>query len=90
VSSPRREALELRYHRARDRFGLELHKFVKSEEEEADRFRRRMHIHLGSICVSWLVSYLFSLTGVATVLVVTASPAMFQILTEVIDNIGRF
>jgi hypothetical protein len=84
------EELERWYHQMRTRFGTQLHAFVKAEAEHEARVRRKFHVHVCVICTSWAVSYLFSLTGVATTLVVTGSPAIFLLIQELFDNIGKF
>jgi len=89
MASTRREALERRYHRCRDKLGMELHRFVKLEEEEAARFRRRFHIHL---CLMGVLLFL-TVLGVDDMIstpVIVSSSAGINLLQEAIDRIGQF
>ncbi len=87
------EELERRYHLARANFGLQLHKFVKTEEEaeeaEIARMRRRFHIHVCVLSLSGLLTYL-SLIGVVSVIVVTGTSTSLLVFQEYIDRVGRF
>lgn len=87
------EELERRYHLLRDKLGLEMHRFVKTEEEaeerEIARMRRRFHIHVCLLGVSAVLTYL-SIVGVVSIIVVTGTSTSLLIAQEYIDRIGRF
>ena len=83
------EPLERRYHQVRLKLGAGLHAFVRTEEEEARRRLRKFHAHVGVIFASWLATYVFTLTGIESAIVVTGSPALFLFIQECLDNVGK-
>lgn len=89
MSSRRREALELFYHRMRARFSARLHQFVRLEEEEAARMRRRLHIHLCLLCLSSSLTFL-SVADYISITVLTSASTGVLAVQEFIDCIGQF
>lgn len=86
---PSHGQVETWYHRARVKLDLGLHKFVRSESDEAERFRRRLHIHVCLLCATTVLT-LFSLAGTVSVYVVTSSSTGVLVVQEFIDSVGRF
>lgn len=84
-----REAIERWYHRARERCGLELHNFAKTEAEETEKFRRRLHVHLCLMFGTALLSF-FSIAGEVSVIVVTTTSTGILTLQELFDYMGRY
>ncbi len=83
------EDLERAYHRMRDKLGLELHRFVRDEAEDVEKFRRRFHIHLCLLTVNGVVTYL-SLVGIVSITLVTGCTTGVLVIQEYVDRIGRF
>jgi hypothetical protein len=67
----------------------ELHHLVLFEEEEAVRFRRRMHIHFVLLSFSGMLSFL-SIYGIASITLVTGCSFGILSLQELVDYAGRF
>lgn len=83
------EAIERFYHRCRDWLGLELHKFVRDEEDEARKFSRRLHVHVCLLGVNGCLTY-FSVIGIVSAVTLTSTTTMILLAQEVFDRAGRF
>lgn len=89
MASTRREELERRYHKMRDRCGMELHRFVRLEEDEARRFQRRFQVHSCLMCFL-LVMTVLNMSDVVSVSVLAGTTFGVNSLQEAIDKVGRF
>lgn len=89
LSPSTREALAAKLRKEHDAVELKLHRFVKLEEEEVDRMRRRFHIHLVLLTAVMTLTFLSLLSMVSATEVVSAQFAV-NLVQETIDRAGRF
>ncbi|HEY1700749.1 MAG TPA: hypothetical protein VGG75_13635 [Trebonia sp.] len=76
------------YHVTRAKLDVGLHKFVKSEEEEAVKMQRRLHIHMCLLGCSGLISFVGGpILGADVVGGVSFTTLAVQ---EFLDYVGRF
>jgi hypothetical protein len=75
--------------KAHHRVCAEVHRLVLAEEDEAARFRRRLHIHIALISLVAVLTFMSVLNLVDSTVVVGATVGVNG-CQEALDYVGRF